>query len=303
MTSPTLGTVQLPGDNGKLGTTYQLGPKGSELHFNLESASFATSFANPEELVVAGEKQRLLILTFTVQNPQKTESNLSWNTFKFTVVSPDDENTDYRGYVYNSQKLTHVSQNLKPAQKLKCMIAIPIYEKGPVPKLIVQKSDSPVLRYNLTDKVAKLTSVFAPNGVDMSDNGGVLATGVPTDMGPYKITIDKVEMSKTPINGYRLNDGEFFLLVTATVANNQLKPVSLSWPYFVLIADDGSGLKNKWAGYLIAAQSGDTFQTELPEGEKATVRFLFQIREPYAPKTIKFMHEPTKRFVTLEVKN
>ncbi|MCX6369475.1 MAG: hypothetical protein NTX57_22620, partial [Armatimonadetes bacterium] len=81
-------TPQLPGDNGKLGITYQLGEKDSELHFTLESAQVAPFYKTPEATVVAGEDQRLLLLTFTVQNPQKTtDMTVNSSAFKFTAVS------------------------------------------------------------------------------------------------------------------------------------------------------------------------------------------------------------------------
>lgn len=300
-TAPTMGTVQMAGDNGKLGVIYQLGRKDSELHFTLESAAFATSYPTPEEIVVAGAKQRLLVLTFTAQNPQKTEMSLDYSSFKFTVVSPDDQNIDYSGYMYNANTKAHVSQRLKPAQKLKCTAVIPIYAEGPVPKLIVARDNAPVLRYELTDKVAKLKTQFSPDGVDLKDNGGVLPIGTPIEMGPYKITIDKIYESKDELKGFQLGSENKFFFVTATVENIMAKPVSIGWQYFSVEPATGSGLKIRWGGYLIASDGPETVSMEMSPGDKAQVRFLFQISDTVKPKTVKFMHGPTSRFVTLEV--
>jgi hypothetical protein len=41
-TPPKQGAVQMPGDNGKVGTPYMLGKKGEELVFTLEKAEFAS---------------------------------------------------------------------------------------------------------------------------------------------------------------------------------------------------------------------------------------------------------------------
>src|SRR5687768_14055156 len=72
-TKPTLGTVQMPGDNGKVGTIYQLGPKGTELHFTLDSAAIATRYKAVDTNLIAGKAERLLILSYTVHNPLKTD--------------------------------------------------------------------------------------------------------------------------------------------------------------------------------------------------------------------------------------
>jgi hypothetical protein len=99
--APTKGTAQLPGDNGKIGTTYQLGDKDQELHFTLESAQFAPFYKTPEgSAVIAGAEQRLLVLTFFVQNPQKKDMGVSFGSFQFTAVSPDDKNFKNTQWLY-----------------------------------------------------------------------------------------------------------------------------------------------------------------------------------------------------------
>jgi hypothetical protein len=114
-TSPTKGTVQLPGDNGKIGVTYQLGEKESEMHFTLESAEFASRLATAEDDIISQPERRLLVLTFTAQNPQKLEMGLTWNTFQFTVVSPDDQNFDHEGYLYGADTLKRYDAKITKA--------------------------------------------------------------------------------------------------------------------------------------------------------------------------------------------
>ena len=62
------------------------------------------NFSAPEDSLVAGESQRILILNFTVQNPQKEEMSLGATTFGFTAVSPDDENFNFSGYILGLPK-------------------------------------------------------------------------------------------------------------------------------------------------------------------------------------------------------
>src|SRR4051812_7283696 len=77
--------VQMPGDNGKAGVPYVLGPKGQEFVFTLEKAEFAHRAFFQDNAMWAGENQRVLILWFAVQNPGKADRNFSGLTFKLTV--------------------------------------------------------------------------------------------------------------------------------------------------------------------------------------------------------------------------
>src|SRR5258708_35903084 len=82
--------VQMPGDNGKAGVPYVLGPKGQEFVFTLEKAEFAHRAFIQDNAMWAGENQRVLILWFAVQNPGKADRNFSGLTFQLAVGSPGD---------------------------------------------------------------------------------------------------------------------------------------------------------------------------------------------------------------------
>ncbi|RYD41085.1 MAG: DUF4352 domain-containing protein, partial [Verrucomicrobiaceae bacterium] len=136
---PKLGQVQMAGDNGAIGTTYSVGDKGTELNFTLDSAEFVLRAPMAEDTVVAEKEKKILLLTFTVANPQKNEQNFLYSSFHFTAVAPDDENSEYDGYYYHPDRKTRFDTTLKPAQKVKAVIAFPIHGKGPVNKLIVKR--------------------------------------------------------------------------------------------------------------------------------------------------------------------
>src|SRR5687768_12121148 len=151
---PGQGAVQLPGDNGKIGTPYQLGKKGDELVFTLEKAEFASRFFRAEDAGFPDAGKRLLVLTYAIQNPGTGDRNFSNQSFAFTVVSPDDENylcdgaTANGWAAYHPERRDRMNMQLKPAQKVRALVAIEIHPKGPVNKLIVQRGKgTPVLRY------------------------------------------------------------------------------------------------------------------------------------------------------------
>src|SRR5690349_16902488 len=92
-TAPVQGAVQMPGDNGKIGTPYMLGKKGEELVFTLEKAEFASRLFHKQDAFFPDEGKRLLVLTYAIQNPSSSgDRPFSNQSFSFTVVSPDDEN-------------------------------------------------------------------------------------------------------------------------------------------------------------------------------------------------------------------
>lgn len=109
--------VQLAGDNGKLGVPYTLGGKGEEFVFTLEKAEFDSRVFMFDDAVFAEETQRLLVLTFTVQNPGKEDRFFQGTALKFTVVSPDDKNYVAPSHAYHPETLQTIELSLKPAQK------------------------------------------------------------------------------------------------------------------------------------------------------------------------------------------
>src|SRR5262245_6636852 len=87
--------VQMPGDNGKDGIPYVMGEKDQALVYTLEKAEFASRTFLADDAVFAEPDQRLLVLSFAVQNPGKADMQFNGAAFKFTVVSPDDKNYEY----------------------------------------------------------------------------------------------------------------------------------------------------------------------------------------------------------------
>jgi hypothetical protein len=93
--APKSGTVQLAGDNGVFGTVYSIN-KGNPIYFRLKSVEFTTNQVTiGENLYVPSAEEKLMVLHFTVQNPQKTEQFVRWDTLRFTAA--DAMNTNHEG--------------------------------------------------------------------------------------------------------------------------------------------------------------------------------------------------------------
>ncbi|MEI8282533.1 MAG: hypothetical protein WCG75_09025 [Armatimonadota bacterium] len=246
------GIPQMPGDNGKIGTIYKMGVAGSELLFTLDSVRVEGRFSAPDDLFVAGEHERLLILNFSVQNPVLKEQSLSSSTFKFTVVSPDDENYEFRGYLLNGTKKTHMSQSLKQAQKVKCTVVIPIHESGQVPKVIVQRGDSKVLRYDLTGKLTPMKSAFAKNSIDMFPTAGLQPYATTLQVGALDFKIDDMVYNRDEIMGHKPGPGEQYLVIKASFTNSMVRPIPVGFQYIALTLEADNGKTISWNSTLLS---------------------------------------------------
>lgn len=302
-TAPTLGTVQLPGDNGKVGVTYQLGAKGRELHFTLDSATVGMNFSAPDDSLVAGENQRILILNFTVQNPQKEEMGLSATTFGFTTVSPDDENFKFSGYLLGLPKKGRISQSLKPAQKVKCVVAFPIYSTGPVTKVMVNKGDAPILRYDLTGKIVKMESAFSKDGIDLDQTTKfpMLAKGESLDLGEFGVTYNGWEFTSEKIKGYEPSKGFKYLVIKTSYKNLVVKDSFLSFAYFDWTVSDVSGQKLPWNKDVLFEGNDTPIYQKLVYGEdEIKGRVYYQVPDSMTSFSATLTHVASKRKVKLQ---
>lgn len=301
-TNPTLGTPQLPGDNGKLKTIYQLGEKGSELHFTLDSAAVALHYAAPDDMFIAGKGQRLLILNFTVQNPQTKEMKLGAKSFAFTAVSPDDENYEFNGYLLHGTKKTHLDQSLKPAQKVKCIVVFAIHESGPINKLMVQRGNAPLVRYDLTGKTDKMTSVFSTDGIDAKSNGGQIMVGHGFDMKGFGIKLTAIVPETGKIKGYEPYKDYTYIVLTFQFTNKLERPNQVGFQYFTPELKDSSGQVISWNRDFLAPSADETMAQAVAPGEMIHARYYFMVKNSaLRGLKLKYTDTTSERFVNFDL--
>ncbi len=282
---PKQGAVQMPGDNGKVGVPYQLGKKGDELVFTLEKAAFAARVFTSDDAIFAYEEERLLIVTIAVQNPSKADRYFSHAAFKFTVVSPDDQNYVNKSYVYHPDKLSHMELQLKPAQKVRAWFAVKVHTKGVVNKLIVERgTGNKVLRYDLRDKVKPMTGPFAgDNGTDILETGRA-KVGTPFGVGWFDYNVEKVEEATVESGGIAPSEGNKLVLVTMTVKNvSRTKP---AWgPGFLQpkMLDENGDVVRFVQIAKVTSEDPPTHQNLEPEQQ---MRFRFVFEAPTAVKPV-----------------
>jgi len=280
------GAVQMPGDNGKVGTPYLLGKKGEELVFTLEKAEFASRLFHKQDALFPDEGKRLLILTYAVQNPSSTGDRPFFNqSFSFTVVSPDDENFVCDGIAANGMAAIHPDRRdqlniaLKPAQKVRAIVAIEMHPKGPVNKIIVQRGKgTPVLRYDLKDKVAPMTGCFATNeGKDMLEVGAALMTQT-VDLGPWDIVVEKMADEPVAIGDFSVDPGHKYVVLTVTVKNASMTPYTLTNNLILYKPVDADGSDIPESRYWAKGSTPERFTSAAVEpGAQVRVRLLFHV--------------------------
>lgn len=299
-TKPTLGTVQMPGDNGKVATTYQLGDKGKELHFTLDSASVETRYKALDTNLIAQKDERLLVLSYTVHNPLKTEQSADPRSFKFTVVTPDDKNIESKGNVYDPAKRTSMSQLLKPAQKVKLDIVIPIFAEGPITKLIVARGAGKVLRFDLRESIKKSTSVFSTDGISIG-NEATVELAKPFDFAGFDMEIQEVKEATEPIGAYNPSATSGVYYVTVKFSNPLAKTLSVGWQYFKPELTDENGEKVHWPSDMVSMSSGKTFVQDVDPDGSVRARYVFTGGKGLKLAKFKLTHNGSQRSVTVKV--
>ncbi|WP_019588565.1 hypothetical protein [Deinococcus apachensis] len=278
------GTTQLAGDVGVIGKTYTIGKGTNAINFTLTGAEFSVSRVTVGNNVYAPKAdEKLLILHYTVHNPQKVDKPYSWNSLTFTVVDAQDVNHVHDNYVGRDGTSNVLDITLKPAQKVGAYAVIAVPASGPVPKLIVSANDQQgVVRYDLRGKVKALAAPFA----DPADTTKVTALdAVPMKAGAYgplgyfDVKLDSVAYANT-VKGQPLGNGERALLASLSVRNGTAKtasPRGWNWDTFKISLRDAEGEATAYDDYLLKVSRDDNADGTLKPGEEARFRVYFKL--------------------------
>ncbi|MES2463611.1 MAG: hypothetical protein V4671_23805 [Armatimonadota bacterium] len=287
-----LGTTQLPGDFGKLGTTYTVGTR-EPINFTLRSAEYsATPYTIDGNTWVPRADQKLLILHYTLHNPVQREQPVSWSSLRFTAVDAQDKNQEMIDAVGRDGTSDRLSVILKPAQKIDAVAAVLVPAEGVVPKLIVEREKgAPVVRFDLRGKVKPLTAPIA----DASDSSGVTARKeVPAVKGTFYATgvfdtrLDEVAYVKGPLLNREAGAGKRYFTAVLTLKNRTNRPQTYYWGYFLADLKDADGEKTATAQALLKATRDEANSGEIAPGEEARIRYFFPIPDNVTGKTLRF---------------
>lgn len=291
---PVAGTVQLPGDNGKLGTTYTLGPIGADaVNYTLLKAEFAVGPVTIGGQVTTAKKdQKLLVLHYTLHNPSQNPLHAGWETVSMTAVDAQDTNHPWSELVSRTGTTERLDFELKPAQKVEATTVIVVPAKGVVPKLICQRNDAkPVLRYDLRSMVAPLPELWrdpadSSGATVRTSTSGTIGTGYTT--GLWNFTITKVERGATPPEGIELEDGESIQWVHATLTNATTAEQYLSWSTIQPTWEDNEGVEIEYNENILRSSRDERVDNNIAPGKSLNVRFYTKVPKGGSISKVKF---------------
>jgi hypothetical protein len=292
--SDVQGTAQLAGGEGVVGKTYSLGKTDNALNFTLTGLEYSLTPVTMDTIVYAPKaSEKLLVLRYTVQNPQKRDVPLNYANFKITAVDAKDVNHVFDNYVARDGTTEIYNASLKPAQKVSLLAAFAVPAAGPIPKLIIERNDgSPVVRYDLRGKVKPLVAPFA----DPSDSSGASALSeVPAQLGVFYpgmslgVKLEGAVFSTDKMDGKPPADGKRYLIATLGIKNltgATANPVRFDYSNFKFELRDAGGDKQVFNGYLIKAARDEHADGSLKSGEEYRFRVYFALPSDLTAKTL-----------------
>ncbi|MHB9107431.1 MAG: DUF4352 domain-containing protein [Armatimonadota bacterium] len=282
-------SAQLAGDNGELNKIYSL-VKSNPIHFSLLSAEYTTTpFTIGTNYYVPKADEKLLVLHFTVQNPQDKTNFVRYDRLRITAVDAMNVNHEAVQGWGDEENKGNVALELKPKQKLACYAGIIVPAKGVVPKLMImpwREGDGPILRYDMRDKINPLPTPF-PNPADAT--GATALEIVPAELGkayPYAnfdMAVEKFNYIDTKIGDTIAPPaGGRFLIVTMLVKNRSPRDAHLRQDFLKPYVTDTDGAEVKYRGMLLATRDANVAQ-DLKPGAELRVRLFFAVEKGSTP--------------------
>ncbi|MHB0998917.1 MAG: hypothetical protein ACYC27_06695 [Armatimonadota bacterium] len=294
------GTTQLKGDQAKLGVTYTLG-KRDPINVTLDRAEYSVEpvrFGNG--YVYPNSDQKMLVLHYTLHNPNSKNRGLSWNTIEITAVDANDKNWRFATNTAIEGTGEKCVMSLKPAQKTKIYTCIIVPAKGEIPKVIFEAPDKLVLRYDLRGKVKPLPAPIA----DPSDPSGATALEkVPAEMGVFypmkslQFKIESAQFSTASLAGAAPRKGFRYLIVTAAAKNPMINKDGMRWSTFTPKLTDIDNAEIRWDGQTYYGSRDDSVNSDIEPGQELRFRHIFKVPENVQLKELAVSQSGSRSYV------
>ena len=303
---PGSGAVQMPGEWGAFGVSYQLGDV-EPIIFNLLSAEFtAARVSFGDTAIVPAANEKLLVLHYTLQNMLPRDTYVGFNSLRFVAVDIGNENREFVGIVGQEENRSKLDLYLKQSQKVPVYTVIKVPAVGVVPKLIVQPPDGKVLRFDLRGKAAPLPPPIA----DPTDAAGATAREqVPAPAGQYyplgRLDVQFVggEYSPRPIGELAPGDDKRFLIVTVKLRNGAPVEIPLDWQLFNITLQTAAERDLEWSGMLLHEKHNEPVELTLKPGEETTLRTFVELPEDDAGATLSIQEKENSRTYLFDMRN
>lgn len=288
----TVGTQQLKGEYGKIGDTYTLG-KIKPWNISLKSAEYTIDPVHfGDRTVWPTEDEKLLLLHFTVHNPQKSLALMRRDMINVTAIDSNDKNWNKENCLASEEKQQEVAQDFKPAQKMAVYAVVRVPNAGEIPKLMLTNffDKDRVIRYDLRGKVKGLPAAYA----DPSDStGATVPSVIPAKMGeyypsgPFALKLEDISYVAGPIGDNKPGKGQF-MVATMSVKSLSRSKALFRHDMFAFKVLDNDGSNIDYAYILLKASSDSKISQELDFGQEVRCRFLFKADKGVTAKSFRF---------------
>ena len=312
-TDALAGTAQLVGGAGEFGKTYTIGTQ-SPLNFTLKSAEFSVKRLDIGSNRLEPEiSEKLLILRFTVQNPQKKDLEFSTFNLRFTAVDSKDVNSSPEpygaAYIAREGEFVPLKVRLKPAQKIDAYAVLVVSSAGVIPKLIVQSSgnndQAPVVRYDLKSKVKALP---APYNDPSDPSGSTALTSINAKPGAFvpmrfsSVRLDSLTFADS-FDKRAAPDGKRWLVATLTMKHDavtgsaELELGDCSFAALFTASDGETESEQRCGLNLYKAAREERLRTRLAPGGEAAFRMVFAVPTDVGGKSLAITEDKARTVV------
>lgn len=303
-----IGTMQLDGEHGRFGETYTIG-KRSPWNITVNSAEYTVGHLTiGDKSFTPNADQKMLVIHYTVHNPQKGEANMRYDFLPWTAVDAKNTNWEYIRALGAKGSGESVALMMKPAQKMDVFTAIMVPAEGPIPKVMVKGSDDLVLRYYPNEivngkNISPVPGLSAPFA-DPSDPTGMTALAkVPGKIGEYypleefDIKLDGYAFTSSKIAEKDPKKGSRYLILNLTVKNALPKLRQFRYDWFEPKLTDADGMNVRWNAKMLAATRDVPMDTELDPGQEIGIRYYFELPSDLGVKSFSICQRKSRTYV------
>lgn len=314
------GAGQLAGGDAALGKTYTLylGTPDA-LNFTLNKVEYLQGRfltdpgTNDERDYLRESGKKLVVLHYSVQNPQKKDYNFRVDySLKFTGIDSNNKELGrVRGSLaYDEITRKYIAMTLKPAQKVNLISILEIDSRASLPKLMVEtnKQTKAVWRYDLSGKIAPLKDPFVDP--TLKDGSASLDTGIPLKLNVYlparevDFKVTDAKYSTEPLLGKTAPAEGRLLLVNITFRNphfNSFKLGNAFPPVRMKVFDQDDLAGGEVSKFFLASRDQDMV-AELAMNKEINARFVVTVPAGMEPKRLEFT-DANKRTYNFDLSN
>ncbi len=278
---------------------YTLG-KDNPLNFTLRTVEYSVVRQTLRNTYIPKANEKLVILRFSVQNPQKREFNFTYSDIKMTLIDSKDRNYFVDSYAARDGETQELSVNLKPAQKVDVYMVQAVPADVSIPKMIVQSgrdSSASVLRYDLRQQIVGLKAPFGDTSGFRALERIVAKLNATYPMGYFDGALESFKFSTESMNKRPPAEGKQYLIATFKINNAVKSEHNFDYGSFKFDLTDEDGSSQTFDGYLIRMNRDERAEGKLAPGGETRFRIYLEVSKGAKLKTLSMAEGESRAYL------